>query len=452
MFNLKVFCINLDIRKSKREWMVKHAQDQKIDIEFYTSRLHANPKRGCLESHLNVIKIAQSRGYPNILILEDDAEFTRSYSTLKDMVIPLKWDMLYLGGNVQRDLNEIVSSWRRVVTFTTHAYIINQTLYDKVISELSSWNREIDVYYAKIIHPDHLAYMINPQMVRQRPGFSDIEKRHVDYSKFIKAVSEPNSNSHSLDKKPFTFNTDKCYIINIFRRKDRWEKVSKHFDEHSVRSERWDAVDGKEYSMSEYIKDVFAGNDFDYRRGVLGCALSHLDLWKYLSVSNVINSIVIFEDDITFANNFKDIWNNIYYPQITLENKSKSTFEPEVQCALEHSSKSTSKSTWDIIYLGGPPPTTDRYPIKHPIGTLVPGTKNLYKPPQNIQVGAYSYILTKKGANKLLSLVNEHGIKKAIDWFLIDNYHNLNVCICYPYLVYSVVTRDSDIQFDFNSI
>ena len=341
--------------------------------------------------------------------------------------------MLYLGGNVQREFNEVViPSWRRVTTFTTHAYIINQTLYDKVIAELPSWNREVDVYYAKTIHPNYLTYMINPQIVRQRPGFSDIEKRHVDYSKFIKTAkpTEPKVTAKTTtkpkvetetDDKPFTFGASNCYIINILRRKDRWEKVSNYFDSQEVRFARWDAVDGREYFMSTYVRDLFSDNDFDYRRGVLGCALSHLDLWKYLSVSNVLDSIVIFEDDVTFSNDFKDTWNNVYCPQI--------------------------KNNWDIVYIGGPPPT-----IKHPIGTLISGTKNFYKPPQDIQVGAYSYILTKKGANKLLTLVNEYGIKKAIDWFLIDNYHNLNVCICHPYLAYSVVTRDSDIQFDFNPL
>ena len=38
--------------------MIKQAKNNNIKLNFYTATLHENPKRGCLESHINVIENA----------------------------------------------------------------------------------------------------------------------------------------------------------------------------------------------------------------------------------------------------------------------------------------------------------------------------------------------------------------------------------------------------------
>ena len=48
-------CINLKKREEKKKWMIKQAKEQNIKLNFYTASLHTNPKRGCMESHINVI-------------------------------------------------------------------------------------------------------------------------------------------------------------------------------------------------------------------------------------------------------------------------------------------------------------------------------------------------------------------------------------------------------------
>ena len=95
----KYICINLKERKAKRKRMKKHAKKFGINLNFYTATLHKNPKRGCMESHLNVIQNAIDSKKKYLLILEDDAVFIRS---LKDLPRPPQdWDMLYLGGTVK---------------------------------------------------------------------------------------------------------------------------------------------------------------------------------------------------------------------------------------------------------------------------------------------------------------------------------------------------------------
>ena len=53
--NVKVRCINLVSRKDKRRLVKKHLRKKGIKYELYKTEKHDNPKRGCLESHLNII-------------------------------------------------------------------------------------------------------------------------------------------------------------------------------------------------------------------------------------------------------------------------------------------------------------------------------------------------------------------------------------------------------------
>ena len=54
--NVQIKCINLVNRKDKKKNMVKKCNRRKIPISFFPAELHENPKRGCLESHLSILK------------------------------------------------------------------------------------------------------------------------------------------------------------------------------------------------------------------------------------------------------------------------------------------------------------------------------------------------------------------------------------------------------------
>ena len=52
----------------------------------------------CLLSHINAIKLAKSRNYSSIMILEDDVYFCNDFlNKLSNLMIP-NYDMIYLGG------------------------------------------------------------------------------------------------------------------------------------------------------------------------------------------------------------------------------------------------------------------------------------------------------------------------------------------------------------------
>ena len=59
---LDVTCINLYLRQDRRCQMRLQCKNKNIPVRFYTKRLQKDQKRGCLESHLNVIAESIKRG------------------------------------------------------------------------------------------------------------------------------------------------------------------------------------------------------------------------------------------------------------------------------------------------------------------------------------------------------------------------------------------------------
>ena len=179
--------------------MVAEAKRLRFKLNFFITEKHKNPKRGCLESHLSVIRDAIKDGHRYLMVLEDDAFFIKDFRNLP--APPANWDMLYLGGTVQhifaREAQEEImrrggSKWIRMSCWTTHAYIINLTnnelIKDIMAVDQQPETMEIDRWYLDKIHPRYRCYMIHPMVCTQRPGFSDVENRKVEYTFMEKSM------------------------------------------------------------------------------------------------------------------------------------------------------------------------------------------------------------------------------------------------------------------------
>ena len=178
--NINAFVINLKERTDKKEYITKQLKNRKLKFSFYFADKHENPKRGCLESHINIIKTNQNIN-KNLLIMEDDCKFIRDFSVMQQF--PPNWDMIYLGGTVYRVIDKKYKGYARVQCWTTHGYIINmnnKNLVNKIL-EGEKYKDEIDRYYLEKIHPYFNVYMCNPMIALQKDGFSDIENREVSY-------------------------------------------------------------------------------------------------------------------------------------------------------------------------------------------------------------------------------------------------------------------------------
>ncbi len=204
----KIYCINLKNRKNKKKFIEKQARILDLDIEFFNAIKNKKyPAVGCLKSHLNIIKLAKQNNYEKILIIEDDCKFI-SKPQINEETLPEDWEMLYLGGNMQKILDKDTvkniksKRWIKMTCHTTHSYILHSRAYDEIITNLEKYKEPVDVYYKDIFHEKGTSYMIYPQMTSQKAGWSDIENQNKDYQlNILEDIIE-------IDDAPYDYNTE----------------------------------------------------------------------------------------------------------------------------------------------------------------------------------------------------------------------------------------------------
>lgn len=222
-------------------------------------------------------------------------------------------------------------------------------------------------------------------------------------------------------------NKTNTFIVNLLRRTDRKEAMEIEFDNASISEgayEFFEAVDGKDLTLTDEINTLFLGNDFGSRKGVIGCALSHYALWKQLVASDS-EYYTIFEDDIKLCEGFKAKWQEA----------------------------SNDLSGIDLIFLGYHVREVNKSEINKVLneGSKKPLDSGIYIG------GTFSYIVTKLGAKKLLDYISQNGIKHGID-YMMKIVPDLNRFNSQPHIVFSdwVVSGesnvDTDIQKDYSSL
>jgi len=232
----------------------------------------------------------------------------------------------------------------------------------------------------------------------------------------------------------FNFYDDCCIkVLNLDRRADRWENFVQHASKIGLKNyERQKAVDGKQLVLNDELKSVFAvSKDFigkrwtelthEYFAGTLGCAVSHISMWKDALKSDK-NSIIL-EDDVVLDDLFVEKFNKIY---------QNIKDDPR----------------WDILYLGF---FDDEYGLTQYGDEFV--HEGVMRFSNNMRLyggGAFGYVLRPKGADKLIKLVNQIGVQQPIDHFMIDHFDTLCVYKTVPHLVKSefffYTRNDTDIQ------
>lgn len=191
-----IHCVNLERRSDRlEEFRVKMDQmGLKFNvfkaIDGSTIEYHGPLKKGevgCKQSHFELLKQEMFKGSPYVLILEDDCCFHEDFmNKLNELIqeIPGDTDMLYFGGNhkhtnlVQMSQNIFKTSH----TYTTHAMLISQRVYKLLLdSIMNNPHVPVDVCFA-FMHPGINAYVVQPPLIWQAVGYSDVQEGHRDYT------------------------------------------------------------------------------------------------------------------------------------------------------------------------------------------------------------------------------------------------------------------------------
>lgn len=160
-----------------------------ILLDYNTSLLKG--EIGIHETHLRILKDAVKNGYKDILILEDDVVFTDEYETSNELIenLPENWDFIYFGGNhLYGKTPEEHDDLFLKLNFTValHCVGIRSNIFELLINSLEKdKNKQVDGIYASL-HSKLNAFSPKKNIAKQRPDFSDIQNKFVDYGRFFK--------------------------------------------------------------------------------------------------------------------------------------------------------------------------------------------------------------------------------------------------------------------------
>jgi len=220
----------------------------------------------------------------------------------------------------------------------------------------------------------------------------------------------------NINQKPATHlkNIDKVFVINLDTRKDRWKTLCEQEPFITSIAERVPAVNGRTLKLTPYIYSLFKNNNFNWKKSVMGCALSHLNIWIKIHSQTTGNLFLILEDDVRFLPS-----------QISNWNKYAKTIPKDAE----------------LVYIGGvlPPNRAALNSVIEPIndfwgkiklnplftgGPLLP----------LFHFCTYSYIISRKGVEKIMEhLINSaNKIPNAVDHFLGYQSLKLNTYVANP--------------------
>jgi alpha(1,3/1,4) fucosyltransferase len=192
---------------------------------------------------------------------------------------------------------------------------------------------------------------------------------------------------------PVATGIDDAYVINLDRRTDRMDKFKETHPDLD-RIHRVSAFEGSKLELTPKIARLFQPHDFNWKKAVMGCALSHLSLWmQLLAEPEDIQTYLIMEDDAKLSPGWREAWEKI----------NRHNALPE---------------DWDVIYLGGIlPPNKEAFkaliePVNQYVGRVRENT--FFSPPGNkptryMHFCAYAYVLSKRGAKKIIDVLKAKG-------------------------------------------
>jgi GR25 family glycosyltransferase involved in LPS biosynthesis len=199
--------INLDERPDRKT----HIEQQLNKVGFkrfkrFKAIKTTNGAIGCTMSHLKCLETARDRKLTHLLVFEDDTlfldppHFHKQFNTFLSR--HKSWDVVLLAGNNMVPYTRIDDTCIKVTYCqTTTAYLVNGSYYNTLISNIKDGLQKlmqdqanrflyaIDKYWLTLQQKDNW-YLIVPLKVIQKEGYSDIEKRVVNYNSIMKNIDK----------------------------------------------------------------------------------------------------------------------------------------------------------------------------------------------------------------------------------------------------------------------
>ena len=185
----KVIYINLAHRTDRRQQIEGELSvfpPEKV-IRFDAIK-NENGLIGCVMSHIAVLEMAMHEGWKNYLVVEDDMIWKNYHNGIEilNRLINSKYDVIMLGGYY---VNYNKQTYKLISGQTTTSFIVNQSYYITLLNNFkeglnklqetnNSREYALDQYWKRLQAKDD---WYNIELCIQRPSYSDIEKKLVNY-------------------------------------------------------------------------------------------------------------------------------------------------------------------------------------------------------------------------------------------------------------------------------
>ena len=202
MDKVKIYYINLEKRKDRKENIENELKNMGLQGERFDAIENEFACYGCSMSHLGVLKKAKEMNYKHILILEDDFVFLvtkeqmeKTMDTFFSMVYDETVDkfhydvcMLNYNSGIKDDDTFM---YKNIETSNAASYIINGDYLDTLIELFETnfpllldtrmhWIYTNDQIWKQLQKKDNW-YCLNPRIGKQMADYSDNSKCYVDY-------------------------------------------------------------------------------------------------------------------------------------------------------------------------------------------------------------------------------------------------------------------------------
>ncbi len=182
------------------------------------------------------------------------------------------------------------------------------------------------------------------------------------------------------------------YLMNLERRPDRLVNFFKENLTELPPVKVVKGVDGSKLVPCTKLQQMFETGDYNFRRGIVGCAYTHIKIWKEFIETEFQDYCLVLEDDAKLANNF--------------QSKLFSLIEDN-------------HNGFDLMFLHYLPWQHTRNPIDF-YRTPQPKAE-LWSKEDSIARSMGSgtaYVLSRRGARNLLEHIKQYGVYNGIDWVM----------------------------------
>jgi hypothetical protein len=192
---MHAFYINLDRRTDRRAEAEQEFAEKGLIVERFPAVEYTPGAIGCNLSHIEVLKIAKSRGYESVMIFEDDFQFLVSKEEWDLLIarLPASYDVVMVSYNMVRADPHDDTFDRVREAQTTSGYIVHSRFYDTLLARWEEgaklfishphldWVYILDQYWKKL-QPESEWFAYKVRIGKQRPGFSDLRNAFVEFA------------------------------------------------------------------------------------------------------------------------------------------------------------------------------------------------------------------------------------------------------------------------------